>query len=75
VKLKSLTESRLVSQNASPGSVSWHRPSQSLIVSCKSGAIQVYELTVGGKKLRAVDFYNGYLTKRRENLWTFHDVY
>ncbi|KAL8197446.1 UNVERIFIED_CONTAM: hypothetical protein K2H54_025013 [Gekko kuhli] len=43
-----------------PGSVVYHKQSQTLMVRCKEGCVGVRALTLK-KKLTATDFYNGYL--------------
>uniref|UniRef100_A0A8D0GXF1 Formyl transferase C-terminal domain-containing protein n=1 Tax=Sphenodon punctatus TaxID=8508 RepID=A0A8D0GXF1_SPHPU len=43
-----------------PGSISYHKASQTLVVCCKGGWVGV-KAVVWKKKLTAADFYNGYM--------------
>lgn len=52
---------RLATENGTvPGSVSYHKPSQTLVIRCKEGWVGVKSLILK-RKLTAADFYNGYL--------------
>lgn len=55
-----LTDAKLTGQAVTPGSVIYHRQSQSLLVCCKDGWIGVQSVMLK-KTLTATDFYNGYL--------------
>lgn len=56
---------------STPGQVSWLRSTKQLLVQCKSGAVEIEALSIGGKSLRGIDFYNGYLSKRPVGEWSF----
>ncbi|NXX94814.1 FMT protein, partial [Centropus bengalensis] len=45
---------------AVPGSLLYHKPSQTLVVRCKEGSVGI-KTVVLKKRLTAVDFYNGYM--------------
>ncbi|XP_066491466.1 methionyl-tRNA formyltransferase, mitochondrial [Tiliqua scincoides] len=55
-----LTDRLAAESGAIPGSVSYHKPSQTLVIRCKEGWVGVKALVLK-KKLTAADFYNGYL--------------
>ncbi|KAM5291712.1 LOW QUALITY PROTEIN: methionyl-tRNA formyltransferase, mitochondrial [Ctenodactylus gundi] len=55
-----LADSKLFKQAAVPGTVVYHKQSQTLLVYCKDGWIGVRSVMLK-KTLTATDFYNGYL--------------
>lgn len=54
-----------------PGQIQWHRSVKQVRVRCKTGSVVIDALSIGGKSLRGVDFFNGYLSKRPEVDWFF----
>ncbi|XP_053128679.1 methionyl-tRNA formyltransferase, mitochondrial isoform X4 [Hemicordylus capensis] len=60
-RISLLCSDRLVTENRTiPGSVSYHKQSQMLVIRCKDGWVGAKAI-VFKKKLSAADFYNGYL--------------
>ncbi|XP_028920874.1 methionyl-tRNA formyltransferase, mitochondrial [Ornithorhynchus anatinus] len=55
-----LADQKLSGQEVLPGSLTYHKPSQTLLVRCKGGWVGVRAVILK-RKLTASDFYNGYL--------------
>ncbi|XP_051836813.1 methionyl-tRNA formyltransferase, mitochondrial isoform X2 [Antechinus flavipes] len=55
-----LADQKLTGQSVLPGTIIYHKQSQTLLVCCKGGWIGVRSV-IFKKKLTATDFYNGYL--------------
>lgn len=55
-----LTDPKLTGQAVIPGSITYHKQSQILLVCCKDGWIGIRSVMLK-KTLTATDFYNGYL--------------
>ncbi|XP_038622916.1 methionyl-tRNA formyltransferase, mitochondrial [Tachyglossus aculeatus] len=55
-----LADQKSSGQDVLPGSLTYHKPSQTLLVRCKDGWVGVRAVILK-KKLTAADFYNGYL--------------
>lgn len=70
VKLKKLKVSEDINL-PTPGKIKFLRSTKQLLVQCKSGTVEIEALSIGGKSVRGVDFYNGYLSKRPDAEWSF----